>query len=440
MNRKIDRRRFLKRSSLGILGAGLTGKQMNAGTILDNREDDAVIKEYRRLGRTGFQVSDIGCGMPMINDENFLKSIISRGVNYLDTAHQYQNGNNERMIGRAVKEFERESLFITTKIMVQKEMTAEDIYEMGKAALERLDAGYIDCLQLHSPATVDEVRNPAFLKAMTKLKKEGIVRYCGLSSHGQSWYNESDSMDVIINTAIDEGYFDLFLMVYNYVQRDMAEKLLKRCREYDIATTLMKTDPFGGFYITIRKSIDKYLEEGKEMPQWMKTIHEKYSVKHEKAFPFLERYGIEGDNEIRDAAIRFVLDNQDVNSVMITFQNHNDINNYLKLSGSRFTYTDNQTIRNCAEELNPFYCRHACGMCEEVCPHNVPLNTIMRYNHYFTAQKREKYAMEQYASLHANNVVKCTNCDAPCEKACPYGVHIYDLLNIAHANLSISST
>lgn len=109
-------------------------------------------------------------------------------------------------------------------------------------------------------------------------------------------------MDRIFDTAIDEGHFDLFLLVYNYVQRDMAEYILKRCREHDIATTLMKTDPFGGNYADTRKSIDKYLEEGKEMPLWMKTIHEKFSTKHEKAFPFLERYGIEGKNEIRDPA------------------------------------------------------------------------------------------------------------------------------------------
>lgn len=437
MNPKINRRSFLRRASSGIIGTGLIGSKTYSSSLLNEADDEIEIKEYRRLGRTGFKASDIGCGTPMIQDESFLKSIIRRGVNYLDTAKQYHNGNNERLIGRAIKEFERESLFITTKIIVNSEMTADDIYYEGKAAFERLDSGYIDCLALHMPSTVDEVRNPAFLKAMSKLKKEGIVRYCGLSSHGQSWWNKSDTMDVIINTAIDEGFFDLFLMVYNYVQRDMAEKLLKRCSEYDIATTLMKTDPFGGFYANTRKTIDKYLAEGKEMPQWMKTIHKKYSAKQEKAFPFLERYGIEGENEIRDAAIRFVLDNQDVNSVMITFQNQNDIINYLKLSGSRFTYTDDHIIQNCAEELSPFYCRHACGICEEVCPHNVPLNTIMRYNTYFTAQKREKYAMELYASLPDNNAMKCTNCDAPCEKACPYGVHINDLLCTAHTNLSI---
>ncbi|MBS3772229.1 MAG: aldo/keto reductase [Bacteroidales bacterium] len=401
-------------------------------------QSEASIKEYRRLGRTNFMVSDIGCGTTTIQDENFLRAILKRSVNYLDSAYTYQKGNNERMIGRVIKGMERESVFITTKNYVKANMSCDDIISMVKGANKRLDAGYIDCFQMHCPVTAKEVRNPAFIKAMEKLKKDGIIRFCGLSCHGQSWWNKSESMQVIFDAAIDEGIYDLFLLVYNYVQRDMAEYILKRAGENDIATTLMKTDPFGGNYAIYKKMIDKHLNEGKEMTEWMKILDDKFSQKHEKAFRFLGKYGLDGDSEIRDAAIRFVLNNPDVHSVMITFQNYEDIDNYLKLSGQRFTYKEQAKLEEAEKLMGPFYCRHACGICEPSCPHHVPVNTIMRYNHYFTAQRREKEAMVQYNTLNTAKADLCADCPAPCEVACPFGVKIHDLLQVAHENLSLA--
>lgn len=423
-----------------MAGASVFGSTTETGVFNSGVNQEFYIKEYRRLGRTGFNVSDIGCGTPMIMDENFLKSLLKRGVNYLDTAKLYQNGNNERMIGRAIKDFERESIFISTKFYITRDMSVDDIVSEARNARERLNCAYIDCLEMHNPTTVEEVRNPTFQKAVNKLKKEGVIHFCGITSHGQSWVNESDPMDVVLDAAVNEGYYDLFLLVYNYVQREKAEYILKRCKEHDIATTLMKTNPFGGTYLTARNAIDKYLEEGKEMPEWMKTIHDKFTLKQEKALSFLKRYGIEGEKQARDAAIRFVLNNPDVHSVMISFQNVADMNDYLSLSGSRFSYTDEALLQDCSEEINPLYCRHACGECEYVCPHKIPINTIMRFNHYFTAQKREKYAMEQYASLNTENAQHCLNCDAPCERACPYNVNIHVLLKVAHRNLTINKT
>ena len=199
----------------------------------------------------------------------------------------------------------------------------------------------------------------------------------------------------------------------------------------------MKTDPFGGCYAIYKKMIDKHINGGKEMAEWMKTLNDKFSQKHEKAFRFLGKYGLDGDSETRDAAIRFVLNNPDVHSVMITFQNYGDIDNYLNLSGKRFTYKEQAKLGEAEKLMGPFYCRHACGICEPACPHHVPVNTIMRYNHYFTAQKREKEAMIQYHTLNTAKAELCADCPAPCEAACPFGVKIHDLLQVAHENLSL---
>jgi len=61
----------------------------------------------------------------------------------------------------------------------------------------------------------------------------------------------------------------------------------------------------------------------------------------------------------------------------------------------------------------------------------------MRYNHYFTAQSREKYAISQYAELGRPDAGICAACQGFCEAACPYGVTIHTLLEDAHRNLSL---
>jgi predicted aldo/keto reductase-like oxidoreductase len=62
----------------------------------------------------------------------------------------------------------------------------------------------------------------------------------------------------------------------------------------------------------------------------------------------------------------------------------------------------------------------------------------MRYNHYFNAQGREKYAMEQYAELGITKADLCQNCEGHCERACPYNVPIQSLLMLAHHNLTLA--
>ena len=61
----------------------------------------------------------------------------------------------------------------------------------------------------------------------------------------------------------------------------------------------------------------------------------------------------------------------------------------------------------------------------------------MRYNHYFQAQGKEKYAMKNYARL-STKADLCADCKGHCESACPYDVPIYGLLNIAHKTLTLA--
>ena len=111
------------------------------------------------------------------------------------------------------------------------------------------------------------------------------------------------------------------------------------------------------------------------------------------------------------------------------------LESFVSLSGQRLSESDGEMLDSYGTLLGRFYCRHACGECEPSCPQRVPVNTILRYNHYFEAHGREKLAMEKYARLNGANADECDTCAGDCESACPHGVATKTMLARAHRNL-----
>jgi len=373
-------------------------------------------------------------------EEGVLNALLMQGVNYIDTGESYENGASERLTGRVIKAFDRKKLFITTKLILTGDETSEQIKDRGLRCLNRLDSEYIDCLMIHAASARRHVKNEAFQEAVAQLKQEGKIRHAGVSCHGTSWYDEPEnSMEDVLGTAIEDGRFDVLLLAYNYLQRDQGERVLRAAREKGVGTTLMKTDPFGyGAFTSFNDLFIEQEKQGQETPEWFQTLRRKYERQREEAGPFLERHNLTTPGQIRDAAIRFVLNNPDVNSAAITFKNYDDVETYLKLSGSRFTETDGGLLAAHAETNGPLYCRHACNTCESRCPSRVPVNTIMRFNHYYVAQGREKRALELYGKLEGPKADLCSECDGPCQAACPFAVPIPDLMKFAHTNLTLA--
>jgi len=437
---KINRRMFLSKASAGMAGVGagvLTGSGIES--LFDKKDIEIPkIKEYRTLGRTGFMVSDIGCGPAIMTNENLLRAVIDSGVNIIDTAEFYGNGNNEILVGKAIKGYDRKKLFINTKLRIAKTDKQEDIVLKTRKCLERLNTDYLDGMMLWNPSSSEEVKNKAFHMAFEQLKREGRVKFCGISSHG-SEYNEMnrENMEQIICGAVEDGRFDHALFVYNYAQREMGENILKLCAEKNVGTMLMKTDPLGKGYSELLAGVRKAQSENKPISDFTKKRYEMVIEKQEKAEQFLNENPRFNKGTRREAAVGFCLDNPAVSSTLISFRAFEDINDYVVLSGRKLTSENLQVINALRENCGFLYCRHACGQCEPKCPLKVPVNTIMRYNHYFTAQAREKYSIQQYRLLAGANAGSCSSCEGYCEEACPYGVPIKTLLTLSHMNLSV---
>ncbi len=433
----MSRRRFLGGSIAAVVGTGIHGQEKLFGYDRPPATRELKIKEYRTLGRTGFKTSDVGFGSGGLTDPALLSAALDAGINYIDTAESYGRGQTERIIGSAIKNRDRKSIFISTKLGLRKDVSKESIIKRARKCLERLQTDYIDCLMIHSPATVERLKIEGFHSAVRELKAEGRVRYCGLANHGAQWSDVPETMEKVHLAAAEDGRFDVAVFVYNFLQRDMGEKILKAYKEKNIGTTLFKTNPVLN-YLRVKETIDKANAEGREVPESQKKLFLRLRARADQTETFRKKYNLTNSNEVRDAAIRFVLSNPLVNSACLTINNYSDLEAYVALSGTRFGSADREKLTAYKATFGEFYCRHACGECESQCQHGVPVNTIMRYYHYFEAQGLEKTAMLKYASLPRNKANLCSSCMGHCEKACPYDVPIQGLLVVAHQTLTIA--
>ncbi len=450
----INRRSFIKQSTLGLIGGGIMGKTDRSHTQEEKSTDSPRIKEYRTLGRTGFKVSDLGMGH--VGDEGLLRTFLDAGVNYIDTSEGYRY--NERVLGKAMKDLDRKSLFITSKVIAdtsykhisQSNITKEGFLKRAYRILESLRTDYLDCLMISTCETIEMLKNEGFHAATQQLKKEGKLRFIGVSNHGsQFWPRASkEPMEKILLAAAEDGRFDVVLMAYNFLKDDRSERVLEVCSQKNIGTTLMKINPIRSYndmkewleknlYSKSQEEREEVIRKSAEEGVSLKDVEKRMAKKAENAQEFIKRHDLKSDKEIKDAAIRFVLSNPHVNTVCYTLQNYSEALEFLKLSGSRLTSRDKELLTSYSRECGSLYCRHACGLCEPACPHQVPVNTIMRYDHYFVAQGREKHAMAEYAALESQKADICQDCAGYCESDCPYGVPVRALLATAHHTLTL---
>jgi predicted aldo/keto reductase-like oxidoreductase len=433
----MNRRNFLKASAVGFAGAGTTlaaGPSVAGGQTAPNIT--ARIKSYRTLGRTGFEASNIGIGTSQTFPTEVLKTALDAGVNYLDTAEGYGRGQAERSIGEAIKGRDRKSLFITTKLRMDGLTNTAEVGVKLDQSLERLQTDYVDCLML-GPQTAASVKGELYHQAIEEFKKQGKVRFSGAASHGSRMPGQGDPMEMIHLAVVEDGRFDVLLLVYNFLQKEPGEKILEAASKKNLGLTIMKSNPLGRYY-DMKNRIEQMKKDGQPIDERMQQSMAQMEETAKQSESFIQKNGLKTPADIKAAAIKFVLADPRVHTLNLAFNTFDDVQNYVASSGQPLDGRDRLLLASYEKDCSSLYCRHACGMCEAECPSGVPVNTIMRYNHYFEAQGSEKFAMEKYAALKTARADACRACPGWCERACPYGVPVRTLLSLAHAQLTLA--
>lgn len=151
--------------------------------------------QYRELGRTGWNISEVSFGAWAIggawgevDDKESIAALhkaIDMGVNFIDTADVYGDGRSERLISQVLKE-RSEDIVVATKAgrrldpHVADGYNAENLIEFIERSLKMLDTECLDLVQLHCPPT-DVFYRPEVFEALDKLTEAGKIQHYGVS-------------------------------------------------------------------------------------------------------------------------------------------------------------------------------------------------------------------------------------------------------------------
>lgn len=217
--------------------------------------------DYRRLGRTGLQVSSLCLGTMTFgaNDwgigsldqaaaNDMVAAALDHGLNFFDTANVYSAGQSEEVLGRAIQG-QRDRLIIATKVRGRMSPDVNDvglsrrhILAQVEASLRRLGTDYIDLYQVHCWDNLTPLHET--LQTLDTLVRDGKVRYAGCSNY-TAWQIER-SMAV----SRQNGWvrYETLQPYYSLVGRDIEHEIVPVCRHHGIG--ILPWSPLAGSFLT----------------------------------------------------------------------------------------------------------------------------------------------------------------------------------------------
>lgn len=236
----VTRREFLGAMLTTSLLAGVAGPDLWAAG-----DENGI--PYRKLGRTGERVSLVGLGgyhIGMQSDEQesikIIRAALDSGINFLDNCWDYNGGNSEIRMGKALRDSYRQKAFLMTKIDGQtKKAAATQLDE----SLKRLQTDHIDLLQFHEVIRMTDPERifapGGSMEAALEAKKAGKIRYIGFTGHK----NPAMHLHMLETAATHQFHFDAVQMPLNAMDahyESFGQKVLPVLVKNDIGVLGMK--------------------------------------------------------------------------------------------------------------------------------------------------------------------------------------------------------
>jgi hypothetical protein len=328
--------------------------------------------QYKTLGKTGLKVTTVGFGCMITSDGSVVERAADLGITYFDTARIYQNGNNERMVGAALKK-KRKDIVLSTKSGAK---TKEEALAQLDTSLKELGTDFVDIWYLHSKTKPEEVTD-GLIEAQQIAKKAGKIRFAGVSTHA--------GQKELIPFLARNPNVDVILTQYNFSMESFMNDVIDQAAKAGKGVVAMKIMAGGA-----RRGEPAVLEK----------------LKREGA-PL--------------AALKWVVRNPNVHTTVPSMTDMDQLEENLKACAQPFSAADEKVLALQLEHIRPIYCR-MCGECEGQCRQGLPVADVLRFLTYADGYGQFALGRERFLELDAaHTAVRCAECPG-CTVQCPHGV------------------
>lgn len=359
----LNRRRFLQTGIAGVAGLGI------ATTLkaqpLEGKNQITIVK--RTLGKTGIELPVLSMGVGACNSPSVVKGAMKLGIVHFDTAHVYQQGNSEKMLGEVLKEYPRDSFVIATKVKIAD--SKEAFLKTLNESLERLQIPFVDILYLHAASSREDILNPLMLEAMAEAKSSGKAKHTGISTHK----NEIE----VIQAAVESNFYEVVLTAINFQQQ----------HRFELMEAINQAANAGLGIIGMKVMAGGFLDKEKTQPVNC------------------------------PAALKWVLQNENIHTTIPSMVNLEQLlQNAVVLENIELNELEKEQLQ-LASNQSGLYC-NACGKCIPGCKHSLPVPELMRAYMYAFGYKETKKAKDLLVSVNStlSSCHECSACTAKCVK------------------------
>jgi hypothetical protein len=398
MNSESSRRNFLA-AGLALPAAGLakpTAAPLPAQASAQ-KAPEKVKLTYRTLGKTGLKVTSLSYGCMTASDPSVIERAADMGIIHFDSARSYQSGNNERMVGAALKG-KRKQVILSSK---SESKTGKEALAELDTSLKEMGTDYLDIWYLHNKSAPAEVTDD-LLEAQRSAKKAGKIRFAGVSTH----YN----MDQMLAHLAKLGQTDVVLTTYNFSMKNVAMDN-QPARAADM-TAAIQAARKAGMGIVAMKTLAGGLSR-------VSRGDRLYGASQDSVKKTIGREGAPL------AAIKWALKNPSLDTAIVCMTDHDQLDENLRAMAEPYTDKDEKLLNELLAYISPMYCR-MCGACGGVCDKGVPVPDMLRFLTYVEGYGQFALARGKFLELPEQvRSIRCSDCGS-CSVQCPNGVQVRD--------------
>jgi aryl-alcohol dehydrogenase-like predicted oxidoreductase len=299
---------------------------------------------YRKLGKTGLNVSEVGFGAWGIgkgmwvgaSDDESVKALhraFDLGLNFVDTALGYGDGHSEKLVGKAVKE-RSEKIYVATKVPpkngqwpaqrgvpAEQAFPAEHVIACTEESLQNLGLEKIDVQQFH--VWLDEwVDEGDWLDAIQMLKEQGKIGYFGVSIND---YQPDNAIKLI-----ETGVVDTAQVIYNIFEQAPEDQLFPACKKHRVGVIVRVALDEGG--LTGKITPETKFEEGDFRNRYFRGDRKQEVYEHVQKIAADLDIGLD---QMAETALRYVLSHDAVSTVIAGMRSIRNVEQNCRLGDGR---------------------------------------------------------------------------------------------------------